>query len=319
MSKKSSERYHLKESYFSYLRETALATNPYVAEFIDNSFQLHPSLREDLSDCYRFDIAQLRPALVRLAYELIGGSNWLEIIPACAALEMRDTAYYRYDRVADLGGDPKLFLLASAYVTLSNQMMAQMENHLALSELFKLDENNISGGFIEMEQLSTEEKYYKKVAAFNFWENAFRIGALLSNQNKEKIKLIGEIGKNIGMAYIIANDTWDFAKDFEDFEAGKYSLPIIQILENPDNMDEQYVIKSLFGKKTNPDQRNRIKYILGRSGYFMYGRMRAQELCIKANELLSVFPESQAKRLIEFSMTMTQTNKYFSQLKCFKM
>lgn len=317
MSKESRKRHLQKGLYFSFLGETALAVDPYVKEKILSSFPLQPAIRARLLERYRFGRPQLRPALVRMAYELVGGQDWEKIIPACASVEVRDTAYYCYDDVADLALSPKLFLLANSLVTISDQMMAETNNQKALSELFKLDENNISAGFIEFENVNDEEHYFKKVVGFNFWENAFRIGAIFGLANEETADLLGEIGKNIGMAYIVANDTWDFGKSLEDFSSGKYTLPIIWAQKNTIEYDK-VILESLFGKNINEQQKDKVREIMVTSGAIVYGQKVAWDFCKKAINLLDSFPQSPNKQLIEFSMTMTQRNKYYSSLDKFK-
>ncbi len=313
MSIKSRERFLLKNLYFSFLEETALTVDPYAREKIMNSFFLQPDIRTTLLRRYRFGNSQLRPALVRLAYELVGGQNWKSIIPACASVELRDTAYYCYDDVVDLDGSPKLFLLANALLTISNQAMHEIKNHAVLGELFKLDENNISGGLVELKNVNSEDYYFKKVIGFNFWESAFRIGAILGDADEEKIELLGAIGRNIGMAYIVANDTWDFGKNLEDFSSGNYSLPIIWFSGHVFGND-RIVFEELFGEKLNEEQKDVIKRIIVESGAIAYGKKVSLDFCEEAVNLLNKFPQSQTKQLIEFSMTMTQKNKYYTSL-----
>lgn len=317
MSKKTKERYLAKNAYFSFLKETAIIVDSYVKEYILNIFRLQPAIADMLLAKYRFGVPQLRPASVRLAYELVGGQDWLKIVPACASLEMRDTAYYCYDDVADLNKSPKLFLLANAFVTASNQMMTEMENSKALLELFKLDENNIASGFIELENVISEDYYFKKAVGFNFWENAFRVGAILGNCEESMIERVGEIGKNIGIAYIVANDTWDFGKNLDDFSSGKYTLPIIWAMDNVIGNDND-VLKKFFGKKINENQKNEIRSIMVKSGAIEYGKKMSLNFCEEAGKLLNSFPPSKPREMIEFSMTMTQRNKHYASLEFFQ-
>jgi geranylgeranyl pyrophosphate synthase len=310
------ERFFQQKKYFVYLSETASLVDPCVRENILQSFPSQTDIRTLLQGRYRFGKAQLRPALVRMAYELVGGQNWQEIVLACASVELRDTAYYCYDEVADLKGNPKLFLLANAFITLSNQAIDGLRNQRVLSELFKLDENNISGGFVEFKNVNDEKYYLKKAVGFNFWESAFRIGAILAGVKDDSINTLGEIGKNIGMAYIIANDTWDFGKNLEDFSAGKFTLPIIWAKKNVKGNDK-IILEELFGKEINEQEKNVIRRIMVAIGAIAYGKKVAQDYCQKAITLLDTFPSSETKKIIEFSLTMTQKNKYYSFLETF--
>lgn len=192
-------------------------------------------------------------------------------------------------------------------------MMSSLNNFEVMSELFTLDEEILTGGFVELSRIKNEKDYLDKAIGFNFWERAFRIGALLGGADKKIVAAIGEIGKNIGIAYIIANDTWDFGKELSDFITGKYTLPILWAMKNAVVKDRK-IIKSLFGRKITIKQKNQIRQIMVRSGAIMCGKSKAQEYCAKADKLLQDFKPCASRELIKFSMSMTQKNKYYSYL-----
>ena len=184
-----------------------------------------------------------------------------------------------------------------------------------LRELYTLDELCGQGFLIEQNGMNDEEEYLKKVYGYNFWEQALRIGCILGKGSEKDIKTLGEIGKNIGMGYIIANDTWDFAKDLEDFRAGKYTLPIIYAMQNIKYQDKN-TLEFLIGQNDlSEEEKDKVRKIIVRNRVIEYGKSRANELCEIALDLLKNFPDSKAKRMIEFSTTMTQKNKYYNFLK----
>lgn len=313
MSKTTEQKYFLKNSYFTYLKDTAVAVDPYVKKVIVNSFKQNLQIRETLLSRYRFGKPQLRPALARLSYELVGGKNWQKIIPACGALEVRDTGYYCYDDVVDFQDDPVLFLIANAFITISDRMMLSLNNLEIMAEVFVLDEEILMGGFTEFSRIKNEKDYLEKAIGFNFWERAFRIGALLGGADNKMIDAIGEIGKNIGIAYIIANDTWDFGKELSDFISGKYTLPILWAMKNA-SLKDRKTIRDFFGTKLSVKQKDQIKKIIIECGAIAYGKNRASEYCTKAEKLLQKFKPSIQREMIQFSMSMTQKNKYYSSL-----
>lgn len=192
-------------------------------------------------------------------------------------------------------------------------MMISLNDCKAMRELLALDEDIISGGFVELGRIRTEEEYLKKAIGFNFWERAFRMGALLGGMEKKVVDMIGEVGKNIGIAYIIANDTWDFGKDLSDFMSGKITLPILWALKNA-SISNKAIIKKFLGKELTSAQKNQIRRIMVESGAIAYGKKKADEYCAKAEKLLRNFKSEKIKELIRFSMTMTQRNRYYSVL-----
>lgn len=315
MSQKSRKRYLLKEDYFNYLKETAGWVDLYVKESIENFFNDYPDIRNLLTKRYRFGLAQLRPASVRLAYEIAGGKNWKKIIPACAAIEVRDTAYYCYDDVADKSCDTTLFLFANVYLSLSNKMIGATKKYKAINTLFSLDEKIIQAGFVEKNNKPSEAECIKRATLFNFWEEAFKLGAILAHADNEIIERLGLIGKNIGIAYILANDAWDFGKeDLEDFQNGKYTLPILYAMNNSES---NTFLKDMFKRKEkfSEDEKNKIRKLMVECGAIKYGQTRAWNYFEIAMRSLLNFPENKTRDLIEFSGTIIWKNKYFNSLK----
>src|SRR3989344_1221047 len=237
---RSRQRYELRTEYFESLKETAKVVDSYIEIFIDKHFQLFPELKTILIKRYREGKTQLRSSQIRFSYELVGGKDWEKIVPACASLTLKEACYYCFDDYFDKYSKPKnLPLLGTPFLSMSYGIISELNNSFSaeqikgvLRELYMLDELCGQGFLIEQNGMNDEEEYLKKVYGYNFWEQALRIGCILGKGSEKDIKTLGEIGKNIGMGYIIANDTWDFAKDLEDFRAGKYTLPIIYAMQN---------------------------------------------------------------------------------------
>ncbi|MFA6588240.1 MAG: polyprenyl synthetase family protein [Patescibacteria group bacterium] len=309
--------------YFEYLHKTAEKVDPFVKNFVGSHFLLFPEIRERLLQRYRLGMPQLRPATVRLAYELVGGKNWHDIIPVCGAIEVKDTAYYCLDDVIDKEADSALLLQAVGLYSIANTMACDIGNRISqdcfqhfLREMSQLDENTLQGAAIDLSLHGTDEAYYMlKAEGYNFWKWALRIGGILGKGTDSEIILLGEIGKKIGMAHIIANDTWDFGKKLEDFRQGKSTLPIIFVREQAPQANWE-TLHPLFGKrKLSTVEIDTVRRIMVQSGAIAYGKTKAFALCAEAIELLQQFPESQARLLLEFSTTYTQKNKYYSVLK----
>ncbi|MBU1519537.1 polyprenyl synthetase family protein [Patescibacteria group bacterium] len=323
MSEKTYQKFKIKTEYFNVLREVSQEIDPYVTAFIKSRFDLAPGFKQKILEKYRFGKPQLRPALVRWGYELVGGQDWKKIIPACAAVEIKDTGYYCYDDVLDLRASPDLILIGGIFSSIAYEMINELFETdncnaaiKASQEIFRLDEINVQAAFLDQYMRNTDEEYYlKKVEGYNFWEQALKIGGLLASGTDEQIEKIETIGLNIGKAYIIANDTWDFGKELEDFRSGKYTLPIIWALQNTTDDDKKILLKFIGKDKLSNQEMDSIKKIMVTCGAIKYGKQRAWELCQKALVLLQTFPDSKTRKMLEFSTTMTQRNKYFDNLK----
>jgi len=162
------------------------------------------------------------------------------------------------------------------------------------------------------------EMYFQKAAGYNFWEYAFGIGAVLAGASSERVDLIKRIGRLIGMAYIVANDAWEFGKDYlQDFQSGKMTLPIIYALQNADLAD-MITLKACHGRGLTVGLQDEIRQIMVKCGAIDYGKQNAKELCQQALNLLREFEDSRVRQMIEFSTTTTQRNRYFDKLDTYR-
>jgi geranylgeranyl pyrophosphate synthase len=318
---------NIKQRYFGYSRETAKLVDQYVASFLDNHFTLYPQVIELLRRRYRFEKAQLRPAVVRLAFELVGGRDWQTIIPACAAVEVRETGYYCLDDIIDQEGEHELMLLGTGFHAVSSGMIneiarcTEFDDFLCvLDELFKLDEHVLQGAIIDLNMKNTDENYYMlKVQGYSFWEHILKIGGILGLGSDQEIELLGKIGKNIGMAHTIANDFWDFGKELEDFRQLKATLPILYAFKNTTGKDHS-VLEQLYGKKElSAEEIETVRRIIVQSGTINYGNQYVKSLCDEAIRWLQDgFATCNARELLIFSTTYPQKNKYLDLLEKYK-
>lgn len=324
MSKTSEQRHKAKTEYFAALRETAEAVDPYVRGYLEQHFRESDELKLLLMSRYRFGRPQLRPAQVRFSYEIVGGDNWHSIIPVCAAVEARDTGYYCLDELIDLGADPKLVLLGGSFLSVSYGMLRDVSSLIplerffqVLEELVKLDESNVQAALIDLHLLPNEknrEDYMRKARGYSFSGSALRIGAILGGGTGQQVLQLGEAGESMGTSHIIANDVWDFGKDLDDFRNGRYTLPINFALERAIDND-RVILTRLFGKRDlSEEEKNVIRRIMVKNGAVKYGKEKVDEFCQQAVSILGKFPDSWARRMLEFSTTMAQRNRYYDEL-----
>jgi geranylgeranyl pyrophosphate synthase len=324
MSANSRARHRDRIAYFKYLEETAIPVDNYVQDFFTKRLCETPQLLELTTARYRAGKPKLRPAQVRWSYELVSGREWNSIIPMCAAVEVKDTAYYCLDEMFDKSGDARVLpVLSGVLLTLASDMAAAITNTVpherfaqAMSELCRLDYHIAQGSLVEMHMRNAnEQQYLQKASNYNYWQHTLKIGAILGEGDERAVRSLEEIGKRIGTAYIIANDTYEYGKErLEDLPAGICTLPVAYALEHTAAGDRA-VLESFFGKgDLSTDEEDQVRRIMLRSGAIEYGKSKARELCDSALKLLAKFPDAQPRRMIEFSTTMTQRNKYFSAL-----
>ena len=103
-----------------------------------------------------------------------------------------------------------------------------------------------------------EETYFdiinSKTAAL--FAAATKVGACIANRNKKEKDALESYGRNLGLAFQIADDALDyystktiFGKEIgKDFFEGKITLPIIFLCQKP-NVNEKLYLKKIFKKK----------------------------------------------------------------------
>ncbi len=322
-------QYQLRLKYFETLKETSRLIDPYVKNFIKTHVKLSNELKSLILKRFRFGKAKLRPAQIRLAYELVGGNHWTKTIPACAAIEVSDTSYYCADDVFDEAVKAKsMYIIGNILSSMSHSMMIEVaplvkkeDFQEIMKTLSKLDTDIHQGFYLDLNMTGkTDKRYYmKKAYAYNYWEHIFKIGAILGSATKDETIKMAEIGKNIGIAYTIANDTCDFGKPkCGDFALGKRTLPILFALKNSSTGDKKF-LRTLIGKGTfAKEEIDQIRKIMLKSGAIDYGKSKAAGYCKTALSILETFPNSEAKELLKFSMTMTQRNKYYDILEKYR-
>ena len=92
---------------------------------------------------------------------------------------------------------------------------------------------------------------------------ATRVGACITNKNKKEKDALESYGRNLGLAFQIADDALDyyststiFGKEIgKDFFEGKVTLPVIFLYQKA-NLDEKIFLEKIFRRKT----RSKLEY-----------------------------------------------------------
>ncbi|MCR4321102.1 MAG: polyprenyl synthetase family protein [Candidatus Brocadiaceae bacterium] len=217
----------------------------------------------------------LRPYLVRLGFELTGGNNWIDIAPACAAVEIFNISTYQ----ANIAFDNKIGICSD--LQKNNQFISSMVSlELATNTIRKLEENygdklisrivdrfhivnrdiyigqfndlnvltinNLNLSMPEDEYLSLYLQRCENLSG-NFVSLCFEIGCLLGGCDDYLITVLKKIGIILGIAGQIVNDLSDFIPNnnftevyksyHSDIKMGKITYPIFCLLKN--SSDEQ--------------------------------------------------------------------------------
>ena len=200
---------------------------------------------------------RVRPALVLLAAKLFGAVS-PSAISLGAVVEIIHTATLVHDDVIDAAdrrrgrastnsrwGNHTSVLAGDWLYMQAFKIALQERNFRILDILIEMTQLMIEGelmqlGMIGRLDLTVEEHLdliYRKTACL--FGACTRLGAVLAGQDEQTAHLLGEYGRNLGMAFQLVDDLLDFTASEvvlgkpvgNDLREGKVTLPLIYLLD----------------------------------------------------------------------------------------
>ena len=181
------------------------------------------------------------------------------------------------------------------------QLLSSASSKIVLGEVMQLEHKG------EADLL--EENYIKiinlKTAAL--FSAAVGVGACISNLNKKKREALESYGKNIGLAFQIADDTLDyfskekiFGKEIgKDFFEAKVTLPIIIVFQKANSVERTFLIdvfkKEIRQKKDFDDVLKLIKKYDVTNATFK----RAEYFVNVSYDALGIFDDCKEKKILQ--------------------
>ena len=219
---------------------------------------------------------RIRPLLTLGSAKLCGYVNGNRDVILAACVELIHSATLLHDDVIDasnlrrgnktsnsIWGNQSSILVGDYLLSRCFEMMVE-DGSQEILKLLSYTSSKIAQG--EVQQLEykgeiyiLEETYFdiinSKTAAL--FAAATRVGACITNKNKKEKDALESYGKNLGLAFQIADDALDyystetiFGKEIgKDFYEGKVTLPIIFLCQKA-NSEEKIFLEKIF-KKTN--------------------------------------------------------------------
>jgi len=206
------------------------------------------------------------------------------------------------EKVAVLAGDYMYSVAVNIAVNSKNErILGSLSNatkEMVKGELYQIEYSNID---------KISEKHYYDIIerkTGRLMAASTVIGAIKSGLSSAECDIIYNVGLDIGFAFQIVDDTFDFSdsssitgKDIgNDFKDGKITLPFIYILNNGTEEDKRDIIN--FSKDPDSADWDKVRNMIHTSGAFEYSINRAGEFAKNAKKNLEIFPESANKEII---------------------
>lgn len=277
------------KQYFEGMRETSVLTNPMIVSAVNRTrgeiatedCDLFSRLLGDdsLGERHfgkRLKSNRQRSYFCRLAYEISEGVNLAGFLPIAAAMDVIDGGcYYSLDDILDndvVVNTPVIkdkIVFSHIYQTIASQLVCDGIRCLdlpvysateILENWIKFMRWTLEGFYIEQHNTKPDKNFYeRRTRAYGAWEFVFKVAGLAAKS--DKYENLREAGRNLGMAFMITNDTLDIAKDFADIRDGYYTLPIMVFMERADE-EQKRVFNRCFG---NPNADKGDLFEIGQS------------------------------------------------------
>jgi len=223
---------------------------------------------------------KIRPLLTLGSAKLCGYTEGNRDINLAACVELIHNATLLHDDVIDnsdlrrgiktpnvIWGNQSSILVGDYLLSRCFEMMVEDGNQEVLKLLSSTSSKIAQGEVSQLEYKGEidmlEETYFKiinsKTAAL--FAAATRVGACITNKNRKEKDALESYGRNLGLAFQIADDALDyystnkiFGKEIgKDFYEGKVTLPAI-FLHQKANLSERIFLEKIFKKKNRSEK-----------------------------------------------------------------
>jgi len=277
---------------------------------------------------------QMRPLFVFLSAGSVGkiseatyrGASLIELLHTATLVhdDVVDDSHYRRgffsinalwkNKIAVLVGD---FLL-------SRGLILSMDNgdHDLLRITTHAVKEMSEGELLQMEKARkldiNEEIYYEVIRAktASLITSCCRVGAASAGADEETVAKMGEFGENVGMAFQIKDDLFDYGA-FEigkptgiDIREKKMTLPLIHALSKATKSEVRRIKKLVKKSESKPKVVNEVIAFVKNSGGIEYATTVMESYHQKAKDILASLPESQYRSsledLVQFTIERTK-------------
>jgi len=147
---------------------------------------------------------------------------------------------------------------------------------------------------------------------------ATKTGACLAGSSEKEKNALESYGKNLGIAFQIADDALDyyakeklFGKEIgKDFFEGKTTLPLIIIFQKGNDEERSFLLEILKKEKRNEDDFSEILALINKYKAVEASLKRAEYFVNVSYDALGIFPDSENKKILQ-NLTGFSLNRSF--------
>ena len=269
---------------------------------------------------------RLRALLTLGSAKLCGYSKGGRDINLAACVELIHAATLMHDDVIDVSdlrrgkktinsiwGNQSSILVGDYLLSRCFEMMVEDGNLEVLKLLSSTSSKIAQGEILQLQHKGDidmlEETYLKIISTKTavLFSASTKVGAILANKKNNEKDALEFYGKNLGLTFQIADDILDYNSELKlfgkkignDFYEGKITLPVILLSQQINNIEKQS-LKDIF--KKNKRSENDLKFTLDLILKYKIIKQcykKAEHFISLASSSLSIFPDSEEKRVLE--------------------
>ncbi len=266
---------------------------------------------------------QLRPILVLLSARICGDVN-TQTHAAAISVEMLHTASLLHDDVVDNADQrrgkasvkaawkvPVAVLTGDYWLSKAAQLIVDCNEHKMLALFTRCLMNLSEGELFQLQKTAsldnTEEDYLKIIEKKTaiLLATSTCLGAITAKASKEKEQCLYDIGYNMGMAFQIRDDIFDYEQRNQtgkpagnDICEQKITLPLLYALQQAEKEEREKVIAWI---KSAAKKQRRIPPIIkfvNEKGGIAYATEKMANYSQQAIELLHTLPDSPERKIL---------------------
>ncbi len=294
-----------------------------------------PLLKIILNYIFRRKGKQMRPLLVFLTAKLNGEIAEPTYV-AATLIELLHTASIVHDDVVDDANErrgalsinalwnSKIAVLVGDYMLSRGLLISIEKNRSDMLEIVSEAVKSMSEG--ELLQLQKarkqnirEEDYFRIISSKTaaLISACTACGAKSVTDDPEKIQLMKEFGKNIGIAFQIRDDLLDYEGNGltgkasgNDIKEKKITLPLILALEQSTISRKRHILGIVRNRKKTKSEIAEVISFVSDYGGMEYAELKMNQYRDKALAILDTYPESEVKKsLWDFVLYTTSRDK----------
>ena len=180
------------------------------------------------------------------------------------------------------------------------QILAKLTENMSQGEVHQL----MRKGDISLTENEYLEIIRRKTAVL--FEAACRVSAIIADAPQEKEKALAEYGYNLGIAFQMADDLFDYTLQTSEFgkqvgadlREGKLTLPVIFALKQAPSRDRNLMIEIIKNKDFSLEDFKTLIGLLDTYGGLAYTEKEAASYIASAKKALSLFEPSRTKEIM---------------------